>query len=215
MKGYIYKITNADESIVYVGSTTYTLQKRFDSHKRNYKRWVEDRKNLLQFEQLVIDSTKCVNKQAAWISEERRHEQKRAYRIGTSGVILAGSGCYTTSDARIKKDFTPLSDDIADSMLHVEPLLFRYKNDDNSIPLQLGYKAHDLLRVGLPHCINFSPNENLHVEDPELDTEGIQYSVDYSKMVCLLHKLVLKQQKQLDNQQNQINELISLISERV
>ncbi|KAG6944370.1 hypothetical protein JG688_00017119 [Phytophthora aleatoria] len=97
MKGYIYKITIADESIVYVGSTTYTLQKRFDSHKRNYKRFrehgvenfdihliseheVEDRKNLLQFEQLVIDSTKCVNKQVAWISEEQRHEQKRAYR---------------------------------------------------------------------------------------------------------------------------------------
>jgi len=41
---------------------------------------IEDRKNLLQFEQLVIDSRKCVNKQAAWISEEERQEQKRAYR---------------------------------------------------------------------------------------------------------------------------------------
>ncbi|GMF39275.1 unnamed protein product [Phytophthora fragariaefolia] len=118
--------------------------------------------------------------------------------IGTVGAILAGSGVYTTSDARIKKDVTKLYDYVADAMLKVEPLLFRYKRDDDTIPLQLGYKAQDLIRVGLPHCINFVPNEDMHIEDGEVDTEGIQYSVDYSKMVCLLHKLALKQQKQIE-----------------
>ncbi|GMF14360.1 unnamed protein product [Phytophthora fragariaefolia] len=110
--------------------------------------------------------------------------------IGTVGAILAGSSCYTTSDARIKKDFTKLYDYVADAMLKVESLLYRYKSDDDTIPLHLGYKAQDLIRVGLPHCINFVPNEDMHVEDAEVDAEGIQYSVDYSKMVCLLHKLV-------------------------
>ncbi|GMF49777.1 unnamed protein product [Phytophthora fragariaefolia] len=124
--------------------------------------------------------------------------------IGTVGAIIAGSGCYTTSDARIKKDWTELNDDVCDAMLKVEPLLFRYKSDDDSVPLQLGYKAQALLRANLPHCINFTPNAEMHVEDPEVDTEGIQYSVDYSKMVCLLHKLVLRQQRE-------INDLKSLI----
>ncbi|GMF48337.1 unnamed protein product [Phytophthora fragariaefolia] len=112
MKGYIYKITNQNESIVYVGSTTLTIEHRWRAHTIAFNRWnegkircaamiyhhfreqgidafgihliseheIEDRKSLLQFEQLVIDSTKCVNKQAAWITEEARHEQKLAYR---------------------------------------------------------------------------------------------------------------------------------------
>ncbi|GMF39997.1 unnamed protein product [Phytophthora fragariaefolia] len=109
--------------------------------------------------------------------------------IGTVGALLAGSSRYTTSDARIKNDWTELSDDVCDAVLTVEPLLFRYKSDDDTIPLQFGYKAQDLLRANIPHCINFVPNKDMHVEGPEVDTEGIQYSVDYSKMVCLLHNL--------------------------
>ncbi|GMG16389.1 unnamed protein product [Phytophthora fragariaefolia] len=62
--------------------------------------------------------------------------------IGTVGALLAGSGVYTTSDARIKKDWTILSDDVCDAMIQVEPLLFRYITDDDSVPLQLEYKAH-------------------------------------------------------------------------
>ncbi|GMF49653.1 unnamed protein product [Phytophthora fragariaefolia] len=119
--------------------------------------------------------------------------------IGTVGALLAGSGVYTTSDARIKKDWTELNDDVCDAMLKVEPLLFRYKSDDDSVPLPLGYMAQALLRANLPHCINFTPNADMHVEDPEVDTEGIQYSVDYSKMVCLLHKLVLRQHREIND----------------
>ncbi|GMF60088.1 unnamed protein product [Phytophthora fragariaefolia] len=124
--------------------------------------------------------------------------------IGTVGAILAGSGVYTTSDARLKKDWTELCDDVCDAMLRIKPSLFRYKSDDDTIPLQIGYRAQDLIRVGLPHCINFVRNKDMHIEDAEVDTEGIQYSDDYSKMVCLLHKLVLRPQRE-------INDLKSLI----
>ncbi|GMF41042.1 unnamed protein product [Phytophthora fragariaefolia] len=124
--------------------------------------------------------------------------------IGTVGALLAGSGVYTTSDARLKKDWTELCDGVCNAMLRVEPLLFCYKTDDDSVPLQLGYKAQDLLRANISHCINFTPKADMHVEDPEVDPEGIQYSVDYSKVVCLLHKLVLRQQRE-------INDLKSLI----
>ncbi|GMF27807.1 unnamed protein product [Phytophthora fragariaefolia] len=128
--------------------------------------------------------------------------------IGTVGAILAGSGCYTASDARLKKDVTKLYDYVADAMIRIEPLLFRYQSDDDTIPLQLGYKSQDLIRVGLPLCINFVPNEDMRIEDAEVDTEGIQYSVDYSKMVCLLHKLVLRQQKQIEALEKTISDLL-------
>ncbi|GMF43748.1 unnamed protein product [Phytophthora fragariaefolia] len=126
--------------------------------------------------------------------------------IGTVGAILAG--VYTSSEARIKKDWTELSDDVCDSMLLAHPLMFRYKTDDDSVPLQLGYKAQELIRVGLPHCINFVPNEDMHIEDAEVDTEGIQYSVDCSKMVCLLPKLALKQQREIDELKSLISDLL-------
>ncbi|GMF36788.1 unnamed protein product [Phytophthora fragariaefolia] len=114
-------------------------------------------------------------------------------------IDAAGSGvAYFLKLGRLVSNLGPLSAipvGIGTPMLKVESLLFRYKSDDDTIPLQIGYKAQDLIRVGLPHCINFVPNEYMHVEDPKVDTEGIQYSVDYSIMVCLLHKLVLKQQR--------------------
>jgi Chaperone of endosialidase len=117
-----------------------------------------------------------------------------AVGIKTSGALLASAGVYTTSDQRIKKDFTELSDSVVSGMLEVHPIMYRYKSQDETVPLQIGYCAQDLIRAGLPHCINIVDDENMHVEDESIDLEGKQFSVDYSKMVCLLHKLVLHQQ---------------------
>ena len=41
MKGYVYKICNVDESIVYIGSTQKSLKERWEAHKSDYKRWIE------------------------------------------------------------------------------------------------------------------------------------------------------------------------------
>jgi hypothetical protein len=44
MIGRVYKITNNDESILYIGSTTQTLKSRWRMHKNNYRRWAETEK---------------------------------------------------------------------------------------------------------------------------------------------------------------------------
>ena len=41
MKGHVYKISNADESIVYIGSSILTIKHRWSLHKTNYKAWLE------------------------------------------------------------------------------------------------------------------------------------------------------------------------------
>jgi hypothetical protein len=41
MIGYIYEITNATRSIVYVGSTTQTVEKRWRGHRSAYKEWLD------------------------------------------------------------------------------------------------------------------------------------------------------------------------------
>ncbi|KAG2774343.1 hypothetical protein Pcac1_g14815 [Phytophthora cactorum] len=124
--------------------------------------------------------------------------------IKASNAFLAGSGFYTTSDVRRKKDFAELSDDVADAMLSVSPVLYRYKTQTDSTPLQLGYRAQDLIKGRLTHVINFTDVNDLPIEDPEVDTANVQYSVDYSKVVCLLHKLVLRQQFQIDELKNML-----------
>ncbi|KAE8896309.1 hypothetical protein PF005_g12334 [Phytophthora fragariae] len=135
-----------------------------------------------------------------------------AVGICCSGALVASTGVYCWSDQRLKKDFTRLGDDVCDKMLSIEPLLFRYKTDDDSVPLQLGYRDQDLLKAGLPHCITFHKSDGLQVEDPETDVEGVSYSVEYSKMACLLHKLVLRQQKELNELKFELNELKAVLS---
>ncbi|KAG6945615.1 hypothetical protein JG687_00017183, partial [Phytophthora cactorum] len=127
--------------------------------------------------------------------------------IIASNAILAGAGVYTTSDARIKKDITEMDDSIVDGMLKVKPLLYRYKNQGDDVPLQVGYKAQDLIKNGLPHCINFVDVENLPIEDEAVDLENVQFNVDHSKMVCLLHKVILKQQQQIDELYRKLSDI--------
>jgi predicted GIY-YIG superfamily endonuclease len=45
MKGRVYQITNEDETIRYVGSTTATLNRRFSQHKSAYKLWLAGKTN--------------------------------------------------------------------------------------------------------------------------------------------------------------------------
>jgi hypothetical protein len=40
MIGRIYKITNTDESIIYIGSTTMKLKDRWQLHLSHYQRWI-------------------------------------------------------------------------------------------------------------------------------------------------------------------------------
>jgi hypothetical protein len=60
MKGYVYKISNADESIIYIGSTARTLRQRWSFHKSDYKRWLNGERNgcsiFRHFQQHGIDN---------------------------------------------------------------------------------------------------------------------------------------------------------------
>ena len=130
MIGYVYKITNADETIVYVGSTTHPLKNRLQRHKYAYQRWIdgmsrcgasiythfkehgvesfgihliskyeiEDRRQLHEFEQLVIDSTECVNKNRSYRTDEQKREQSleqnRVYREANRESLREKSRIY-------------------------------------------------------------------------------------------------------------------------
>ncbi|KAG6964492.1 hypothetical protein JG687_00005954 [Phytophthora cactorum] len=106
MKGYIYKITNTDESIVYVGSTTQSIHRRWQMHLKDYRHFnqygidnfnihlvseheIENRRELHEFEQLVIDTTNCVIRQAAILTEEQKRMKAQQYRDANKARLRA------------------------------------------------------------------------------------------------------------------------------
>ncbi|KAE9092942.1 hypothetical protein PF006_g24561 [Phytophthora fragariae] len=72
-----------------------------------------------------------------------------AVGICCSGALVASTGCYVWSDERLKKDWAELDDGVADAMLKIKPMLYRYKADPDSVSLQVGYSAQSLLRAGM------------------------------------------------------------------
>ena len=122
-----------------------------------------------------------------------------AVSIKASGAILAGAGVYTTSDRRVKKYIEPIDQSLGDKLMSIDPVVYRYNNQDETIEKQIGYIAQDCIKAGISQVVNFHENEEMKVEDPDVDTEGIQYSIDYSKIAVLLHVALRKQQKMIDD----------------
>jgi len=141
MKGLVYKITNSDESIVYIGSTTRTLKNRWGTHKNHYQRWIggenrscsiypyfrdngienfdihliseyeiEERSQLLELEQRLIDSTACINQIKAFRSVEEKAEYQRQYHEQNIGTISAYQQQYReTNKDRVRDQIKSLA----------------------------------------------------------------------------------------------------------
>ncbi|KAG6976637.1 hypothetical protein JG688_00001156 [Phytophthora aleatoria] len=153
---------------------------------------ISSRNQLREFEQLIIDTSNCVNQQRAIKTEDEHQEYQHQYYVSNAVKLRASAGVYTTSDARRKNFFDTLDNaSIMNGMLSIRPKLYRYKSQDNSVPLQIGYK---LLKNNLGSVVNFFPNETLVVEDSTID---IEFSVDYSNNCCYLHILALEQQSKI------------------
>lgn len=101
----------------------------------------------------------------------------------SNSVLLSTGSYYTISDQRIKKNFTEIKDTTS-FIRNVNPCLFEYRNDSGQ--KYLGYKAQDVAKESI-ELINFIDNPNMKIEG-EGDIEGVQLSVDYTKVCCLLHK---------------------------
>ena len=122
MKGKIYKIHF--ENIVYVGSTTKTLNRRFSSHKCDFKNKtgkysihkyfkefgiekftielivdieVENRKQLYDIEYQYIQSMECVNK----LKYNNRKESNKNYRLKNTEKIKEYSKNYYEKNKEI------------------------------------------------------------------------------------------------------------------
>jgi len=116
--------------------------------------------------------------------------------IYCSGCIwAAGNGVFTTSDKRLKENIVDLDESLISDIFNINAVSFNYKNNkDNK---QIGFIAQDLIKNKLGLVVNFNKREGLKIEDPEVDTKDIEYSVDYSKLTVYLFMALKKQQREM------------------
>ncbi|KAG6956643.1 hypothetical protein JG688_00011327 [Phytophthora aleatoria] len=149
-----------------------TLECRWKNHMTAFKRFrehgiehfdihliseheVDDRKNLLPFEQLVIDSTTCVNKQAAWKSDEDKEVSERKYNL-TGKSLIVNVGKHIREGTKLVM-----------SKRNVIDMVWRPMKKNNSLinnVKTLIKLARRLLRLVEMHLLNVNVEPRIHVQ---------------------------------------------------
>lgn len=106
MIGYVYKIHNEDESIVYIGSTTKPLNVRWSGHKANYKLWLKGGVNCYamiyhQFKEYGVDTFNISLIAEYEISCKTELREKEQYMI-ESNVCVNKNRAYLTHNNRLE-----------------------------------------------------------------------------------------------------------------
>lgn len=144
------------------------------------------------------------------------------------GILISSGQINVFSDKRLKEDIKNL--DAAEAMRFIntiEPVSFKYKDTHvNDATTNYGYIAQDLVSnlfsdlVGFTDVFKDDEQKHLIAEDVECIDGSIVHLqkdqkliVDLVKMVPILHKAIRMQQIQLEQQQSEINELRSFLTE--
>jgi hypothetical protein len=150
---------------------------------------------------------------------------------GNTGFVSGGSGSISVaikcthrivsgeinllSDRRIKKDISDIEDDEAISFLNIKPVHYTLKRSNTR---SYGYIAQDILKYGalknnkyiLEDIINICPEEGI---EEEIDDDGFInpantiFSVNYPKIVPILHKIIQIQESKINQNKTEINNL--------
>lgn len=135
----------------------------------------------------------------------------QSYSIGSSDPVsgytlyliygLYTVGLYNASDARMKKDIKPLSSSL-DKVKQLRGVSYEYidKGEDGTKNkgLELGFIAQEVLPI-IPELIRYDEKKG--------------YAMNYNGVSAVLVEAIKEQQVQIENQQNQINTLISQLTE--
>ena len=94
------------------------------------------------------------------------------------------------SSKRYKDHKGYITDEQAKVILDLEPVVYDYKNKENGTDCE-GLYAEDVYNK-VPYCVT-------------LDAENKPDSIDYSRLVPRMIKMIQVQQEQIDNMQKEIN----------
>ena len=125
-----------------------------------------------------------------------------SYKLHVNGQV-AGVGAYVNaSDVRLKKNVNPIKNGL-EKVMKLRPVTFNWRQnefrevnfDDRN---HVGFIAQEVEEV-VPQVVS-TANDEMNIK-----------SIAYGDLVPILTKAVQEQQKQIENQQRQIDELIELI----
>jgi hypothetical protein len=149
---------------------------------------------------------------------------------GSSGTIFVGLKCANrivsgeinlVSDRRIKKEITDITDEEAKAFLSIRPVHYSLKKCNSP---SYGYIAQDILkhealkhnRYILEDIINVHKEEGL---EETVDEDGFVspadgcFSVNYPKIVPLLHKIIQLQESRIKKNETEISDLKYMVEE--
>ena len=114
----------------------------------------------------------------------------------------------TTSSRLVKENITALTEDDARKLLELTPVHFDYKDCVGGKKDQLGLIAEDVLQV-IPQVVQVPDGYDESSFDEEKGLFNDLLSIDYSKLVPHLIKMVQIQQKEIDELKTRLSELES------
>lgn len=135
------------------------------------------------------------NEFRSWLSGRQAYvgERVEGYesRVRGATVYLEASTIYQTvepkisSDERVKKDISPLTEDYVRALDEMIPVTFRYRYETDKSPLHIGYttqnvqQAFDMANVGSENVAALGPYEDENGEE--------RMSLAYGELIPLLH----------------------------
>ena len=123
-KGYIYSLTCKNINLVYYGSTTTTLNRRFSCHKSSKNKcqskilfqwgdvkinlieeiFFDDKKELLEREKYYIDNLECINILKPIVSKEESKKNKKRYHELNKEILNEKQKQYREANKEIIKE---------------------------------------------------------------------------------------------------------------
>jgi len=133
---------------------------------------------------------------------------KQMMRLTRAGDLLVYNNitAYSTtltSDIRLKKNIEPLVEDSLTKLMQLDPVKFNWKSEDDEKPKSIGYIAQEFEKL-FPDLI--SKNVNL-ASDEDADQETEYKHIKYNELIPHIVSAMKDQQKTIDNQQQQIDDL--------
>lgn len=120
---------------------------------------------------------------------------------GIRGNGSGGTLFSTTSDRRLKQNIKQYSDGL-DLIMQMNPTTYQMKS--NPAQTEIGFIAQELQEI-VPAMVGGNPSD---------DVETAPMTVDYGRMTPILVSAIQQQQKVIDNQRSELEELKSLIAQQ-
>ena len=100
------------------------------------------------------------------------------------------------SDKRLKTDIIDINQEHVSRFYDViKPKTYYFKS--NPTKIEHGVIAQEVIQEGFMDLISMMPNEEMKVEDPEVDIEGVQFGIDYQKITMFNATMIKKMKDEL------------------